>query len=316
MNQHTELFDFLCNLIDIQIKKYVSLATFGVGPDARLNAKLVCDEVNELLKFGEQLLTEIKRQTLPIANAHFINIFNQVKFYVEQEYIRAHAGWLLDENNIHTPVMGRVTEQLEQLNEIAKLAEIDSSTASKPVTVVQKQCKYDSCAIAFHILDLAKKIKYNPEMEVDTNIPLHARIILKRNATTRYCKEEFARPIDDLHEQYNAFLIHSDLAKSCSLLSKEVAKSHERGHRNEWNNLLNRYMNIHPTSKLFSPDHEWYKISSNSSSQVKSKSIFSSGNLMLFSGVVVVGGLFIYMLMSYFTQLQDEDSLKSVLKLD
>lgn len=63
MKGQKELFEFLCKLVDIQIKKYVSLAQFGVGPDARLNAKLVFDEVNELLGFAEQLLSDLEKQS-------------------------------------------------------------------------------------------------------------------------------------------------------------------------------------------------------------------------------------------------------------
>ena len=309
MNHDTMLFDFLCTLIDIQIKKYVSLASIGVGPDARLNAQLVCDEVNELLEFANQLLKqmEINTTTAPIDRAYYIPIFNQVKFYVEQEHVRAYAGWLLDENNIHTPVMHRVKEQLEQLHQIAKIAKIGSSVASKPVTAIQKKCEYDSCAIAFYILDLAKKIKATPKMELDKKIPTHAQIILRRNATTRYCNVEFAQDIETLHTQHNIFLTHSDLEKSSSRLTKELAKSQEIIHRKQWNTILNRYKNLYPTAKLFAPEHDWYKVSANSSS--KNKSSVTSSNLRLFRGAVILGGVFIYMLLSYFTQTQ-ENSLE------
>ena len=109
---------------------------------------------------------------------------------LNKRHARAYAGWLLDANNIHSPVLERVEEQLEQLKQIAQFAGIDCSSASKPITEIQKQCEYDSCAIAFYILDLAKSIKENPEMELDSNIPKHAQVVLKRNATTRYCIEK------------------------------------------------------------------------------------------------------------------------------
>ena len=91
MKGQKELFEFLCQLIDIQIKKYVSLATVGVGPDARLNAKLVCDEVSELLEFAE-LITDTKR-TLHEEYPELLHVlFNQVKFYVEQETCKSLCG--------------------------------------------------------------------------------------------------------------------------------------------------------------------------------------------------------------------------------
>lgn len=313
MKSQKELFEFLCELIDVQIKKYVSLAKFGVGPDARLNAKLVFGEVNELLTFAEQLIEDLENPKQgSTAQEHFTSLFSQTKFYIEQEYVRAYAGWLLSENNIHSEVKERVEEQLKQLTQIGQSAQIDSSIPSKPLTEVQEQCEYDSIAIAFRILDLAKNVKENPEIELPSNIPLHARNILKQNAITRYCVEEFAKPIEELHKKYNEFLGQSKLKKSNDVLSKEDAQSHQKTHKEKWENLFNRYKSIEPSSQLFSPDHEWYKVAL--PEKKKSEMGYSSRNLMLFGGIAITGVVSIYMLMSYFMQLDDENSLSSVLK--
>ncbi|KTD74326.1 hypothetical protein [Legionella tucsonensis] len=313
MKSQKELFEFLCELIDIQIKKYVSLAKFGVGPDARLNAKLVFEEVNELLTFAEKLIEDLENPQQVCADPEYFNaLFYQTKFYIEQEYVRAYAGWLLSENNIHSGVKGRVEEQLNQLKQIGQSAQIDCSIPSKPLTDVQKQCEHDSSAIAFRILDLAKNIKENPEMELPSNIPLHARIILKQNATTRYCIEDFAKPIEELHKKYDDFLQQSTLEKSNNVLLKEDAELHQKTHKEKWDNLFKRYERIEPSSQLFSPNYEWHKVAL--PEKKKPEASYWSRELTLFGGIVLTGAVAIYMLTSYFMQLDDENSLNSTLK--
>ena len=188
MKNQKELFEFLSQLIDIQIKKYVTLATEGVVSDSRINAKLVFAEINELLGFAERLITDMEN---PLEGRfddrqHFSNLFNQVKFYLEQEHARAYAGWLLDENNSTE----EVEKQLARLKQIGESAKINCSSESLPVTPIQKQCEYDSAQIAFQIFDFAKKIKEDPDMELDSTIPKQAQIRLRHNAKTRYCEEE------------------------------------------------------------------------------------------------------------------------------
>ncbi|CAM3167735.1 Uncharacterised protein [Legionella steigerwaltii] len=316
MKSQKELFEFLCELIDIQIEKYVALAKFGVGPDARLNAKLVFDEVNELLGFAEQLIESLESQQQDksiVDPKQFITLFNQVKFFIEQEHVRAYAGWLLAENNIHSEVKERVEKQLTQLKQIGQSAGVDNSIPSIPITDVQKQCEYDSSAIAFYILDLAKKIKDDPKMELPRNIPPHAQIILKKNAQTRYCMEEIRQPIEELHKKYDDFLHQSELQKSSNVFSKEDAKLHQTTHRTKWENLFKRYKDIEPSSQLFSPEHEWYKVALPATKK-ESESNYSSRNLRLFGGIVATGAIAIYMLLSYFTQLDNENVLNPALK--
>src|SRR5262245_30926496 len=121
IEKHVELCDFLFELIDVQIKKYVKLATVGIGPDARLNSALVFKEVNELLELEGFLLEEMRsnKGSGEIKSSVFNKVFFQVKFYVEQESLRAYAGWLLDENNIHTTVDNRTKQQSSQLESLA-----------------------------------------------------------------------------------------------------------------------------------------------------------------------------------------------------
>ncbi|WP_454782039.1 hypothetical protein [Legionella sp. WA2022007384] len=315
MNSQKELFEFLCKLIDIQIKKYVALPKIGIGPDARLNGQLVFQEVNELLDFAGQLMDEMEHASgdKPLSSELFSSIFEQVKFYLEQEHLRGYAGWLLDENNIHTPLMARVNEQIKQLKEIAVSANIPYSSSSKPVTETQKQTEYDSVAIAFYILDLAIKLAKNPSLELEEASLKHALPILKRNATTRYCKEEFAQPIRELHQKCSGFLQESESLKSNTQLNKVDAQIYEKKHKEQWLNLLNRYQKIEPNSILFSPEHEWYKIGKLSAEKAQLKSVSSGQNLSFFRGAALVGMVVVCMLLTYLMKQNEENTLDSVL---
>jgi hypothetical protein len=305
-----EFFEFLCELIDIQIKKYVALTKIGIGPDARLNARLVFNEVSELIQFAEILIKLIQNPSLD--KQALADIYTQVKFYLEQEHIRAYAGWLLDENNIHTPGLSRVKGQLEHLNKIGQSVGIDGTTPSEPVTDIQKQCQHDSCSIAFYILDLAKQIIANPEMELDDNIPKHARMILKRNVVIRYGKSEFSKPIEELHSKYDAFLKTSHFDKSSSVLLSSDAKTLEKVHRGQWTTLLQSYRKIEPNSVLFDSKHEWSEIGKHSGVSYKTMPTSSFGGFRLF-GAVAAGAVLIYMLMPHFvTQLEGEVRLMNM----
>lgn len=304
MNNHMELFEFLCQLIDIQIKKYKALVGFGVGPDARMNAQLVFNEVNELFSFAEKLL-EITSED----EQDFKLICSQIKFYIEQEYLRGYAGWLLDENNIHTPEIKRVHSQLAQINALGTRAQIDCSISSKPQTLIQKQCEYDSYEIASFILNLAKNIKLDPDMELDSQlIPAHARQVLKRNAITRYREPHIAKEIDRLYGQCSNFLKQSELTKSTDLLDQDTSISYVELHKKHLEELLERYKIIAPTSNLFNPQHQWYKIGRSHPEPVKIASFTPSKTTWLFGGIAA-GAILTYMLLPYFAHAHSEPSV-------
>ena len=311
MSYRTKLFEFLYTLNDVQIKKYSSLASRGIGPDARLNAQLVFTEVDELLALSEQLLDEI--ETPPSDNLDCIDAFNQIKFYIEQEYRRAYAGWLLSENNIHSTVKDRVDEQLAQLKHIGSLLSLDFSAPSKPVTTVQKQCEHDSAAIAKRILDLALLIKTDPEAELPQEIPIHARIILKANAKTRY--QTFDQEITNLHQACSSFLESSELSKSSSILEAKAAKQYETQHQKKLQTLLERYKKLHPESPLFSEEHQLYKIGSNPEETKANQTPAQSSSCNRFALFGLAGGtLLVGMLFHYFAYCE-ENSLGASSKL-
>ncbi len=304
MCKNTELFEFLSELIDIQIKKYVKLATRGVGPDARLNASLVYDEVNELLGMQKTLLTLIEGgDNLGI----FMSVFEQIKFYVEQEWLRGYAGWLLDDNNIHDTVDKRTKKQLEQLENIANLANIEFTQKSDPVSEIQKQCQHDSNEIAYRILDLARNIRADSTMQINDKIPKHAQSILRKNATTRYM--EFALYIDNLYEECENFLKNSPLEKRCSLLTKQMARENELSHFMQWHELLRHYQQLHPNSRLFSEDHKWEEVGS-----LAETTVFTKQNLRFLGGLFLTGGMLVHWLLPYFMQ-QDSNSMQNTSSL-
>ncbi|KTD06108.1 hypothetical protein Lgra_2885 [Legionella gratiana] len=326
MKNKKELFEFLSQLIDIQIKKYVALTTEGIIHDPRFNAKLVFAEISELLGFAEQLIADMEDPLEGKLNnpKHFSELFNQVKFYLEQEYARAYAGWILDEKNSPEEVEQRLT----RLKKIGESAGVDCTSASIAVTQIQKQCEYDSALIAFQVFDLVKNIKENPDMELDSTIPKEAQIRLKHNAKTRYCEKECAASIDGIHQSYKEFLEQSDVEhKSSSVLAKEETEIYEEHHRNQWKSLLERYQIIkaipdssktpileseEDKSPVHSPSEECL-ISLHNDEEKKSKNTTSptakktesSGlirNSIFYGGLAFVGAVAVCMLMAYFTK--------------
>ncbi|ARB93562.1 hypothetical protein [Legionella longbeachae] len=331
MKNQKELFEFLSQLIDIQIKKYITLTTEKVVQDARYNTKLVFAEINELLGFAEQLVTDMENPSASKLNdsKHFGALLNQVKFYLEQEHTRAYAGWILDEKNSTS----EIEKQLIQLHKIGKSAGIDCSSASIAVTETQKLCEYDSAQIAFQVFDLVKKIKENPDMDLDNSIPKQAQIRLKHNAKTRYSEKEFAESIDGIHLKFLEFFEQSALDNNPGTISKEEAGIHEEKHRNQWESLLQRYQAITNPSKpslvekeeiqspvrtsdehqiTIPPKEKKIKIPDSPDGKKPEPNSYLK-NSIFYSGLAFAGAVAVYMLMTYFTKGSKSD-LGSILK--
>lgn len=331
MKNQKALFEFLGQLIDIQIKKYRSLLTDEVVQDARLNARLVFDEVNELLGFAEQLVTDMENPSEDASNdpQHFRSLFNQIKFYLEQEHSRAYAAWLLDEQNSTK----EAEKQLTQLLQIGESAKIDSSSASMPVTHIQKQCEFDSAQIAFQIVNFVKEITKNPEIELDSSIPIATQKGLRRNAKKRYCQEEFMQSIDNLYKIYTDFFEASNLENVSSVLSKDEINLYTAQHRGQWESLQIRYQTI--TAAVEPSTHEQdlppHSSTSNEEHQIsippakeKNQSITptpskkpESSNLLrnslFYGGLATLGAVAVCMLLSYFTK-NSKDTFSSLFK--
>jgi uncharacterized protein (DUF608 family) len=245
-----------------------------------------------------------------------------VKFYIEQEKLRAYAGWLLDANNIHATLDDRTDEQLKQLEQIAKVAKINFSESSQPVTAIQLQCQHDSHKVASFILKLAKDIRANPAMQLDEKIPHHAQVILRKNATTRYV--EFSKQIDELYSICELFLKESNAQARITQLSKESAEAYSIGHTSKYRKLLQQYRHLDVNSRLFASEYKGFEVASTQDETISQQkepsqektpsqgkkseknSIFSSQNLLFFGGLVVGGLLLVSMLLPYLTQSQED----------
>jgi hypothetical protein len=319
MEKYARLLAFLCELIDIQIKKYVSLTRIGIGPDARMNAKLVLDEVGALFLFADQLLSELEHPSQSEQSGkQFETIFNQIKFYFEQEYIRAYAGWLIDENNIHSPEYHRLAQQSDKLQELASDAKISLGAFSPPQTPAQRQCQHDSHEIAYFILDLVVQLKQNPAMELDENtLPVHARKIMLSHIAepdSRYNKESIWNPIQQLHERCRLFLEQSTLQKSIEKLSRDAANANASKHIDALKDILARFQKVQPDSAIFASTHQWYDIGRESpavSKEKQTKKSTSYKHFVLFGSVAAAA---MASLIYYVTQAQD-DTVLNVAKI-
>lgn len=308
METRKTLMELLCILIDIQIKKYKALTNIGIGPDARLNTEIVIREVDELISFADTLLYELDNN-VRIQDSTFQSIFNQIKFYLEQEYNRGYAGWLLDDNHIHTPALNRVKDQIEEMRKLAKSARIPFTKESPPLTETQKHCQFDSWCIADYILDLALKLQKNPNMPLDDDIIAHARPYLRANAVSRYKQKPFCHEILQLHDKYALLISQSELIKTGLRLEKQEILEQSIIHTSKLQDILSHYEIIEPSSKLFSPEFEWFRVGISPKVSLE-KNKHSLNKNILYSAAITVGGLCVYMLLSYFSKMQEESALQ------
>ncbi|KGP63683.1 hypothetical protein EP47_04775 [Legionella norrlandica] len=297
MSQHTELFEFLSELIDIQIKKYVELAKRKVVEDALINADLVSEEVNELLVLAEQVLKEIENNEKSDSSDSIDRILDQVKFYLEQEHLRSYAEWLLIKNDSQDTVYYRTGAQLRRLGEIKRFA---SEEYSQPITHIQQQCQHDSVQIIHSILALAIQLRENPDMELDKSIPADAQVVLRRNATTRYI--EFKDTMGRWHQSSEDFLQESTLKFSDTELLFEPARKRAMQHESQLEYLRSRYQSIKSPSQSEEVEgDEMVSEEKDYSAEVpERKSVFSSTNLLFFGGVALAAVIFLPRLLSQF----------------
>lgn len=172
-----QLIEFVCNFIEDQLHKYDDRATFGFGPDAEMNSTLIADQIDELSGFAKELLQMLEKKSIDKVKLN--NIFNQIYFYHNLEYVRYHARWLVYEK-LNPAEFKKIQEQKNQLEMIAKAGKIDVAVPLVALTEKQIQYEYDSRSITFFVLNLALSIK-NPEFELDSNVPF---------ATVNYLKKE------------------------------------------------------------------------------------------------------------------------------
>ena len=106
-----DLLDFLYQMIEDKITSYHNLARTGVGPDARLIARMTRDEVSKLFELAKTL------QKSPGVNQDtYDRVFNQLEFYAKLDLIRGNAGFLVHENNVHNNTFSCAAKQIESLD--------------------------------------------------------------------------------------------------------------------------------------------------------------------------------------------------------
>lgn len=254
-----ELIEFAFKLIDIQIKKYNKLADFGVGPDAKASAGLIRLEVVDLSTKLDNFLKQPD-----ISEQEFVKFSQVIKFYLDCEYLRGRAGWLLDENPIHNTVYKRVAEQLQELEEIAKYFE--GWQALKKPTSEQQSHLHHSHAIAFRILDLVAKLKEDPDRKdlgADNNLS-HGLNIMRNHAREngRYHQKDIGQEINVRHAESKLFLEDSSISidKEQLCIGKKQATSYLQEDRKAFKQLFNLFLEKYPKTPLAQKDFKWFNV--------------------------------------------------------
>lgn len=280
-----ELIQFAIKLIDIQIKKYEKLVKIGVGPDAKMNSILVQREVEDILNNLERLF-EVKQPS----QEDLLGFAQLLHFYLKCEYIRGRSAWLLDENNIHNVEYDRVSTQLNDLSEIVSNQEL-TTQPSKELTENQQQCLHDSHEIAFLILDLAIKLKENPQRTDlgDTSDFGHGFRIMKKHAqpSGRYHDPSISDEMAQRHRQSTHFLQQSSLTKTEESFNKQKAAEFTEKDRERLKTILDNFLLKYPNSELSRGDFKWYQVGVTAKPKTTSQSYGLKG-LSLFA-VALVG---------------------------
>ena len=251
-----KLLPFAIQLIDIQIKKYNKLATIGVGPDALVSAELIKNQVTDLIQQLEALLN----RNTP-SQEELIDFASTLEFYLQCEYLRGRAGWLLDENKIHNTVYERVTGQLEEL------AEIDPEQNRKIdplLTPFQEQYLHDSHEVAYRILHLVARLVEDPErtdLGKDNNLG-HGLVIMRKHAKTggRYHNPEISKEIQAREKESGDFIEASPFSKSTKTLNKDGAQLMKSTHQEQLKQCIQLFREKHPDSTLALQDFSKYEV--------------------------------------------------------
>ncbi len=281
-----KLIEFAIVSIDMQVKKYQKLVKIGIGPDAKMNATLVQRQVSDLLLQLDRLL-----ETSEPTQKDMLEFAQLMKFYLDCEYTRGRAGWLLDENNFHNVNYERVTEQLKILDE---LCSEDNSRLAHPeiLTEQQRQCLHDSHEIAYLILDMAIKLKENPERTDlgDASHFGHGFSIMRKHAQLngRYYEPEICKEMENRHQESEDFLNESDLKKTTDTLDGQAASTFFIDDTEHLKNQLDIFLELYPFSELSKADFDFYQIDrtkNNQKSEQKSHGLIKLG-LFALGGVI------------------------------
>jgi hypothetical protein len=239
MPNYNKFFEFTCQLIQTLITR------LDPDPDVRTNPFLALEEISELIEIANELLRLINyRHPLEPEQkkAFFTMHFNKVRFYVEQEHLRAHAGWLIDPNDIQNAFYQRTTKQLSQIKLLAAEFQIDIQKPAAFSTGIQWRCGYDSRTIAFKMLNLAVMMRENPSTDLTAlHLSDRAQTMLRTHVETpesRYFNPEFFTPIQALHKEHKIFLDESKQVTIPNTLTEADAEKKKIANQENFKNLM------------------------------------------------------------------------------
>jgi hypothetical protein len=208
----SDLLSFLFKMIEAKIKDYHQLAKIGVGPDARLIARLISEEVTALLGYAEALLKS--RGPNGFSPQVYNNLFPQIKFYVGLEHLRSRAGYLVDDNNIHNITHRRAEQQVKDLESLeteeSKLITFKAHSAS------ERQIEHDSYEVAYLVIKSAVALIENPDVEIEAKTAFgHGLDRMKGQAASggRYHRLDVHEAIYTFYTNCHTFLRDSRLKK-------------------------------------------------------------------------------------------------------
>lgn len=231
MTKITELLEFVCDFASSQIDKYPRIAWGGVGPDSLEIACLIARGVDQLFNIMQELTQMAGQEAsgeIKVDNARLSPYVNQMRFYVEQEFLVADAALRVDADKAHVRVFDIVKKHKEQIDRIAKKVGLSTQNPAQPANDQEKQYQHDSNEAAFSILKLAKDFKENPEIKVEKGGRKdHATMLLQKYAAPggRFHDPAIWNPIMELYGKVNNNLTCSQLERSRETLSGQDAKS-------------------------------------------------------------------------------------------
>ncbi len=226
MSTKQQLINLAEEIIRAQIDKYTSLTRIGIGPDAQLSAALAYEQADVLIS---QLKTyQALPSPTPSQHAHFAYMLN---FYIECEFMRSHAGWLLDDNKIHNPLYERVISQSKRMADLYKDNPSWHEHFPKELTTSQQQFLHDSHSVAYTILNLVQRLKEDPQRDDIKGASGfgHGLMIMRRHAKEggRYHQPEIYSEIEHHLKRSSVYLESSSLSKRDLSLSKLEAEERQ-----------------------------------------------------------------------------------------
>ena len=144
---------FVLEFIEVQMKKCLRVLEIGLGPDVALIARLIEQQIDELIVVGYNLQKNIEQGQL--SKDSFRPILEVIKFYLDQEALRGKAALFISDNPVHREAKRRVSEQQIALQCLCEDLNTDYSglITDESLNPAQRQYRFSSLRIAWVHLD-------------------------------------------------------------------------------------------------------------------------------------------------------------------